>query len=122
MNHSLSIGNILTRPKLGFIDHMGVVVADNSILHNTPERGEHISTLDEFAAGEHVKIQRTKVNPFSVIANSRRIIPNAKKYDLFGRNCEHTAYEALHGVPQSPKLVALGIILFIALVWLLFRR
>jgi hypothetical protein len=119
---TINIGDLLTRPKFfGFVEleHKGVAVAPNIVLHNTPEKGEHLATLQEFSAGEPVKIHRTGESPASVIARSKKILANPKKYNPISRNCEHTASETIYGIAKSP-LVILGVIIVIALAVLLF--
>ena len=74
MNHAPAIGDLLIRDKaLGIFDHIGVVVASNLVLQNTPERGEHIALVQEFAAGQPIKVQRTGADPSCVIARARKI-------------------------------------------------
>jgi len=123
MNNSLAIGDFLTRPKaLGFIEHVGVYLGSNAVATNTPEKGEHVTTLQEFASGQPVKVQRTNANPVAVTVNAQKILSNPKRYDLFARNCEHTAHEIIHGIAKSPMLAVLGILALIGVFWLLFRR
>ena len=47
--NTLRPGDIVSRPK-GVVRHVGVVVEDG-VLHNVPGRGEHVSSLESFAAG-----------------------------------------------------------------------
>ena len=123
---TINIGDLLTRPKFfGFVklEHKGVVVAPNTVLHNTPEKGEHLATLHEFSSGEPVKVHRTGANPSSVIARSQKVLANPKKYDAVSRNCEHTAYEIICGIAKSP-LVIMGVIIIATatLVFIVSRR
>jgi hypothetical protein len=122
MNNSLAIGDLLTRPKLGFIDHVGVYLGFNSVATNTPEKGEHRTTVQEFADGRLVKVQRMNADPVSVSINAEKVLSRPKNYDPIRRNCEHTAYEIIQGSAKSPTLVILGILALIAALWVLFRR
>ncbi len=105
MNNSLAIGDILITKKLGFIDHKGVYLGSNSVLTNTPERGEHVTTLADFAGGQPVKVQRTGANFSSVLENARRILSRPKPYNPALRNCEHTSSETTAGKAESPSVI-----------------
>ena len=122
MNITPTVGDLLMREKaLGVFNHVGVFVAPNTVLQNTPERGEHLATVEQFSAGRRVKVQPTGANPLSVSARVRRILARARAYNPFSRNCEHTATEATHGSAWSPQLrvalvcVCLGILAFLFL-------
>src|SRR6266480_6451736 len=106
MNHNYAIGDFVTRPKLlGFVSHIGVILGPNSILQNNRQKGEHVSTLEEFAEGEQIQVKRTGANAASVLTRVRMILRKAKPYDAVARNCEHTANEAVYGKAVSPQLV-----------------
>jgi len=123
---NIGIGDLLFRPKFfGFmkLEHVGVVVPQNMVLHNTPERGEHVSTVQEFAAGQAVRVQKTGSNSADVLSRANKVLADPKRYNPAFRNCEHTAFEVISGVAKSPFVLAVvGILLFIGLlVWLLRR-
>ena len=118
MNQSLIVGDLLTRPKLlGLVEHYGVWLGFNRVATNTPDMGEHVTSLEDFAAGQRVKVQRTGANPMSVALNAQRVLANPKKYDPVTRNCEHTASEIIRGVPRSGQLllIAAALLLLVAL-------
>jgi len=118
MNHhsSLVIGTRLLRPKcLGIIQHEGVFVGRNAVLHNTPEKGEHVSSLEEFAAGHPVQIQSTDVSSSLVLIRAQQVLSSPRGYNLLRRNCQHTASEIIRGIGRSPLVVG-GVM---ALVFLL---
>jgi hypothetical protein len=121
MYYTPAIGDLLIRDKaLGIFDHIGVVVAPNTVLQNTPERGEHLAPVEEFAAGQPIKVRLTGADSSRVAARARKILANAKAYNPFSRNCEHTASEVLHGVAKSPQLlfyVGLGLVVFSLVVF-----
>jgi|SRR6185436_12747756 len=109
MQNTLAIGDKLTRPKaLGLIQHVGVFLGTNTVLNNTPERGEHISTFREFAGEAKVKVESTGANPWSVKMRADKIVSNPKPYDPIDRNCEHTANEAVYGKPSSFQVALIG--------------
>jgi hypothetical protein len=125
MNYTatIGIGDILMRPKLPCLEHIGVAIGNGLVCHNTPERGEHVSTIQEFAAGQPVKVQHTAANPLGVVSRANKILANPKKYDPVHRNCEHTTFEILHGVAKSPfVLVVISLIILGGILWLLLRR
>lgn len=118
MNYTPAIGDLLIRPKaLGIFDHVGVLVGPNTVLQNTPAKGEHLAPVPEFAAGQPIKVLPTGANPSGVIARARRVLSNAKPYDPISRNCEHTASEVIRGYAKSPQV--LFFLAFAAIVLLL---
>ena len=98
----LMTGDVVARRK-GPVMHKGVVLADGRILHNTPSRGEHVSTLEEFAAGRTVKVVRRACARSSARAHWARPREDGR-YNVFTNNCEHTASRVAHGRPGSPQL------------------
>lgn len=124
MTYTPSIGDVIVKEKVfGIFNHVGVVIAPNLVLQNTPRHGEHISYMDDFAEGQPVKIQSTGANPLHVMARAGRILAKAKAYNLFSRNCEHTVSDVTHGRPKSPQLLFfLTIALILGLIILLSAR
>ena len=49
-------GDILSRRK-GVVMHRGVALGNGQVLHNTPSRGEHISSVEEFRAGQRLHVE-----------------------------------------------------------------
>ena len=98
-------GDILSRRK-GLVVHRGVALGDGRVLHNTPGRGEHISSEAEFANGHRVSVTRSSLD------DRRRALHHAahlgvrggRAYDLLGNNCEHTVSRASSGDARSPQL------------------
>ena len=94
-------GDIVARRKW-LVIHKGVVLGDGRILHNTPWRGEHVSSEREFRAG-----RRLRVTPLD--HGTRRQTLNAandgaRRYNLFTNNCEHTVNRVTTGRASSPQL------------------
>jgi hypothetical protein len=121
---AINVGDFLSRPKaLGLINHFGLVIARDRVLQNTPEKGEHVTTMQEFASGKPVTVQPTGVHPSLVSSRAREILDNPQKYSLFNRNCEHTAHDAAYGKAKSPMLfwVAVGAVAGV-LIWICCRR
>jgi hypothetical protein len=123
---AIGIGDLLSRPKfLGVVavEHFGVAVAPNTVLHNTPEKGEHLSTVEEFSAGQPITVRHTGVDPSTVMARSRQILANPKKYHAVARNCQHTVSEILKGIATSPVVVTLFIVAMVGvLLFFLLRQ
>jgi hypothetical protein len=106
----LKIGDIVSRLKFPGVRHVGVVVGPDAVCHNTPERGEHVSTIAEFAAGQEIAVKHSGITPAVIIANAKRILANPKRYDAAVRNCEHTVSEILSGIAESSAVAVCGIV------------
>ena len=99
-------GDVLSRPK-GLVTHRGIALGDGRVLHNTPGRGEHISSEQEFASGH-----RVRVTPGTYDARQRALshashfeyARRGRRYHLLGNNCEHTVSRATSGAARSPQL------------------
>jgi hypothetical protein len=99
------IGTMLSRPKDGLVLHWGVITGPDLIFHNTPERGEHESSISAFAGGKRVTI-RGRVQDLG--AFGRRVSlkkANPLPYHFLNNNCEHTL-NALVGRPKASPQVA----------------
>ena len=95
-------GDILSRRK-GLVMHRGVALGNGQVLHNTPSRGEHISTVEEFRAGQRLHVERRSWS------QRRRALDQASRYRgrhyrLFTNNCEHTATRVAGDRARSPQL------------------
>lgn len=103
------VADVLSRPKsfFGLVAHKGVVVGHDAVFHNTPLRGEHISSSREFADGKMVTIVRRHPNVASKQAILRRIrhqLAEPRAHHPTAYNCEHSVSRAL-GLPvQSEQL------------------
>ena len=98
-------GDVIARRK-GLVVHKGVVLEDGSVLHNMPERGEHVSSISEFADGRRVEV---RPQPLDVRRNAVRraesVLRAPRTYDLLGHNCDHTVTRLTEGRPRSPQLM-----------------
>ena len=111
-------GDVLSRRK-GLVQHKGIALGDGRVLHNTPFRGEHITSEAEFSAGQRVSVDRQ-----SRLARSRALAyaehARSDRYNLLTNNCEHTVNRLTEGRAHSPQLkrwvagVGLGAIAFAA--------
>jgi hypothetical protein len=123
MNYIPSIGDLLIRPKLlGLVQHVGVVIGRNAVFHNNPQKGEHVSTIEEFAAGQDVTVQPTGIDPDLVSHRTRQALTNPKSYHPLWRNCQHSASALIKGVARSPLAMVVGIAIIIFLLWMLLKK
>ena len=99
-------GDVVLRRK-GPVMHQGIALGDDRVLHNTPLRGEHVSSMEEFGRGRRVRprrlgeTQRARALRHASAGDTRR-------YNLFRNNCEHTVTRATTGKPRSRQLVAVA--------------
>ena len=95
-------GDILSRRK-GLVMHKGVALGDGRVLHNTPFRGEHVSSEHDFRAGRRLYVER--VDDVSRARALRRAELNrSRPYNLLTNNCEHTVSRVTDGRARSPQL------------------
>ncbi len=101
MHDTYQPGDIVARRK-GPVMHKGIALGDDRILHNTPWRGEHVSSEAEFRAGRRLRVNRLASDA------RRRALETAgdasRRYNLFTNNCEHTVNRAATGRATSPQL------------------
>lgn len=98
-------GAILTRAKAGgLIEHEGLYLGSGQVFHNTPERGDHISTLAEFARNQSIRIRRTdgRLVPPALI-RARQLAWMNRRYDVATYNCQHSVRKALGCTVESPQ-------------------
>ena len=100
--NTLRPGDIVSRPK-GVVRHVGVVVEDG-VLHNVPGRGEHVSSLESFAAGRPVRVERPdRSRGLRTVARASHDF-GGRRYDLLNNNCEHSVNRLHEGRAHSPQL------------------
>lgn len=102
-------GDIVLRRK-GPVMHQGIALGDDRVLHNTPRRGEHISSMEDFRRGKTVRArgldetQRARAMRHAQDAAQG----GARRYNVFRNNCEHTVTRATTGKARSSQLAAVG--------------
>lgn len=112
------IGSIISCEKeLGF-EHLGMVVGDDRVFHNAPNRGEHLSTLHDFSAGRPIKIKGVVADWPNALARVHARLTSPQGYALLDSNCEHSVSAVAIGRPTSPQLYAA--LAFTAVMGLLF--
>jgi len=101
MRHDYRPGDILARRK-AFVMHKGIALGDGRVLHNTPWRGEHVSTEREFLAGKRLRVTRLDAQARRRALGAAQ--QSSRRYNLFTNNCEHTVNRATTGKATSPQL------------------
>lgn len=106
-------GTILARPK-GPFTHWGVVTEFGTVFHNTPERGEHESSLSEFGAGNPISspYRISYLHGFFSRLNERRVQPRA--YDAASWNCEDTVAYLAGSWPRVSQV--LWVVFLVAMI------
>lgn len=110
-------GDLVSRSKGILLRHWGVYLGGDQVLHNSPECGEHVSGLDEFASGHEVQIHpvASEKRPW-VIESALKVLANPKGYDIFRNNCEHTANRIVIGQACSPQLRLVLVVLAVGIL------
>lgn len=97
-------GDIVSRRK-GFVIHKGIALGDGRVLHNTPFRGEHITTEQEFRNGHRLHVTpQDRARRQRALAHADALI-EGRSYNLLTNNCEHTVHRASTGRSHSPQLL-----------------
>ena len=97
-------GDILTRRK-GLVLHKGVALGDGRVLHNTPFKGEHISSEQDFLLGNKLGvISQNRNKRQRALQHAQTYDDNPRSYSLLRNNCEHTVMRATTGLASSPQL------------------
>lgn len=105
-------GDVVRRRK-GAVWHWGVCIQEG-IVHNTPEKGEHISSLAEFADVQQIEVFRPHdINRHEIISRAYEIVNNPSDYQYLWRNCEHTVTEIIKGEAMSQTVKSLATLAFI---------
>jgi len=110
---------IVARPKLsGLGEHWGVQLPDGRVAHCTPDRGEHISTYTEFAAGFQVRTKRNVPTQLQWEAVERVMgaLRQPKTYHPTINNCEIFANKMIGVKPDSPTVNGLVVVALVAVV------
>ncbi len=100
-------GDVLSRRK-GLVMHRGIALGDGRVLHNTPGRGEHISSEAEFVSGQSVRVERQPYYRRQRALRSAALFEaqdrTSRRYHLLDNNCEHTVHRHTSGEARSPQL------------------
>lgn len=113
-------GDILSRRK-GLIMHKGILMDDGSVYHNTPRRGEHVSSFTEFSKNRNVYAEPTDEYTREEALWGAKLYPR-RRYNPFTNNCEHTVSRATTGSQRSPQLTSIALSSGIAVATLVLTR
>lgn len=94
-------GDVVSRRK-GLVMHRGIVLDDGSVLHNTPLRGQHVSSLSEFSKGR--RVYEAQHGAELRMSTLNKVDSSERRYNPFTNNCEHTVTRATDGKARSPQL------------------
>lgn len=100
-------GDTLRRRK-GPIWHKGYYLGGNSVLHITPEKGAHISSVEEFSAGKEVIAEpQPRASQYITMTRAFEELRGQRPYNYWSNNCEHMLNRILYGKNQSETLVVI---------------
>jgi len=103
----VSVTKVYRKKMSGLVAHAGVELnfsmGKQLVLHASPDKNTHLSTVEEFSAGEKL-VKKTSINATQAIVDriNSRLSANFK-YSVFN-NCEHLASGVLTGRPTSAQL------------------
>jgi len=103
----VSVTKVYRKKVSGLVAHAGLELnfdmGDKLVLHTSPDKNTHLSTIEEFSAGEKL-VKKTSINATQAIVDriNSRLSANFK-YSVFN-NCEHLASGVLTGRPTSAQL------------------
>ncbi len=104
MYSKLKSGDLLHRSK-GIVQHAGVYLGNELVLHNQPGKGANITSYHDYAEGKEVNVTSAYGADIQQIASRLKdIIENDNQYQFLTNNCEHIAYHLIHGKKLSPQL------------------
>ena len=112
---------LISRPKLAVLRHIGILLPDARVAHCTPDRGEHISSIEEFAAGKDVKIEHVvrREQQLSILQRVAAAMAAPSAYNVATNNCETFANRIVGEKAESPQLAGVAILVGLALIALL---
>lgn len=98
------MGSLLFRSK-GIVEHVGIYLGFNRVIHTVPETGIAIVDVKEFSAGKSVRVVKAEhVDELTLSARIRELMSSNTEYSLSARNCQHIANYILTGNKKSPQL------------------
>jgi hypothetical protein len=109
---------VVSRAKFGAFRHFGLLLPDGLVAHCAPNHGEHISTMDEFASGEDVKIERVlQIQEYAaILGRVTEATRTPKAYDALTNNCEMFVNRLLGVPPEIPQLRGIGVLIALGLL------
>lgn len=103
MNTKLKLGDLLYRSK-GFVQHAGVYMGKEQVLHNGPDGGVEVVSYDTYSQGKTVNVVSTdQQNICELKQRLQQITQGDTQYQWFSNNCEHIANFLISGRKHSPQ-------------------
>ena len=103
-------GDILSR-WAGLLVHYGTAVGRDRVLDIVPGGPPRVVSLEVFAAGRPVRVQRPGADRVpAMLARARRLAESGSLYNVVTFNCEHVKNIVLAGKPYSETLGVLGLL------------
>lgn len=121
----------IRRPKLGIprgdSTHWGLAIYDGLtgqwwVFHTTPQRGTHLTSLQNFAANLQYDLVGVPLTP-GIRSRLAHAIVNPRPYDPVFANCQQVVTSIVDGRPWSPTLfeVACGLVFAAGFVHFMYR-
>lgn len=116
-HNGLEAGDTLSRRK-GPATHVGIYLGTGwlgqpQVFHSTPERGPHISSLEDFLQGNPL-LNVEKPQPMQragILARVHDELRNPAPHDLLSNNCQHVVNRVVNGESFSEGVRFAGLIL-----------
>ncbi|MCW4443729.1 hypothetical protein OHV10_05500 [Vibrio splendidus] len=111
MNKNINIGDTLYRSKL-FVQHVGLLVQEDRVLHNSPDGNIQLSSIQEYSNGKTVKVVSNDLDPIEqlkLLNKAEQMLLQAKQYGVISFNCEHLVSLMQSGKPSSEQLKGAGV-------------
>jgi hypothetical protein len=116
--HDAHILSVISRLKAGAWKHVGILLPDGRVVHCAPCRGEHVSSIEEFAMGNDIDIIE-EIPRHLHDATLQRIIGSLRApqvYHATANNCEMFVNRVLGRSAHSTQLNGALLIATIALI------
>jgi hypothetical protein len=102
----LNIGDLLYRSK-GIVQHVGVYLGNNSVIHNSPDGDIQEVSFEEFSEYKTVKVEKVGLTNISILIERLEYMRySTAKYSMSNNNCEQFARKLLGMRASSPQVTA----------------
>lgn len=109
MNTKPKLGDLLYRSK-GFVQHAGVYIGEERVLHNGPDGGVEVVSYNTYSQGKTVNVVSSdQHNICELKQRLQQITQGDTRYQWFSNNCEHIANFMISGRKYSPQIQASAI-------------
>jgi hypothetical protein len=116
MHYSTGSMATVSCKKGGLLRHVGILLPNGMVAHCSPKRGEHLSTVEEFADGHDVTIDELiETSQWELLLyRLNRFLAAPSAYHAVTNNCEVFVNRLLARQPTSPQVR--GILLVLSLM------